>query len=134
MSASRWAAGFGACALAFSAGAFAQATKTSVKAGVYTDAQAASGEAIYKSKCASCHTPGYFTDRDFYTNFANKPLWELFDAISDSMPEDNPGSLKKEEYAQVIAFVLKLNKFPSGTTELPIDKDALTAILMQKPE
>ncbi len=134
MSASRWAAGFGAWALALSVSAFAQATKTSVKAGVYTEAQAVSGEAIYKGKCASCHTPGYFTDRDFYTNFASKPLWELFDAISDSMPEDNPGSLKKEEYAQVIAFVLKLNKFPAGTTELPTDKDALTAILMQKPE
>lgn len=134
MTLSSWTAGLGAWALAFSVGAFEHASQTSVKAGVYTEAQAASGEAIYKSKCASCHTPGYFTDRDFYTNFANKPLWELFDAISDSMPEDNPGSLKKEEYAQVIAFVLKLNKFPSGATALPVDKDALSAILMQKPE
>jgi hypothetical protein len=55
------------------------------------------------------------------------------DVISDSMPEDNPGSLKHEEYTQVIAYVLKLNKFPAGTTELPADKDGLSNILLEKP-
>ena len=60
---------------------------------------------------------------------------QLFDGhvISDSMPEDNPGSLKKEEYADVIAYLLKLNNFPAGADELPSDKDALSAILMEKP-
>jgi len=57
----------------------------------------------------------------------------MFDVISDSMPEDNPGSLKKEEYADVIAYLLQLNKFPAGASELPPDKDALSAILMEKP-
>lgn len=113
--------------------AIAAQEKKSVKAGVYTAAQADRGEALFKSRCASCHAPGYFTDDNFYTNFANKPLWELFDVVSDSMPEDDPGSLKKEEYADVISYLLKLNKFPSGDVDLPIDKDALSAILMEKP-
>ena len=86
-----------------------------------------------RSKCASCHAPNRFTDDLFYTSFAGKPLWEMFDVISDSMPEDNPGSLKKEEYADVIAYLLKLNNFPAGDVDLPIDKDALSAILMEKP-
>jgi mono/diheme cytochrome c family protein len=107
--------------------------KTSVKAGVYTAAQADRGQALFRSKCASCHAPNRFTDDFFYTSFAGKPLWEMFDVISDSMPEDNPGSMKKEEYADVIAYLLKLNNFPAGATELPIDKDALSAILMEKP-
>ena len=107
--------------------------KKSVKAGVYTAAQADRGLALYRSKCASCHAPNRFTDEFFYTSFAGKPLWEMFDVISDSMPEDNPGSLKKEEYADVIAYLLKLNNFPTGETDLPIDKDALSAILMEKP-
>ena len=118
--------------LAFAATSAAQ-EKKSVKAGVYTAAQAGRGEALFKSKCSSCHTPGYFTDDNFYTNYAGKPLWELFDVISDSMPEDNPGSLKKEEYADVIAFLLQLNRFPTGDTDLPIDKDVLSGILMEKP-
>jgi len=108
--------------------------KKSVKAGVYTEAQAVRGQALFKTKCASCHAPNYFADDLFYMNFAGKPLWELFDVISDSMPEDNPGSLKKEEYADVIAYLLQLNKFPTGSADLPIDKEALSAILMEKPQ
>ena len=83
-----------------------------MKAGVYTAAQADRGQALFRSKCASCHAPNRFTDDLFYTSFAGKPLWEMFDVISDSMPEDNPGSMKKEEYADVIAYLLKLNNFP----------------------
>jgi mono/diheme cytochrome c family protein len=107
--------------------------KTSVKSGVYTAAQADRGVSIFKSKCASCHAPNRFTDDLFYTSFAGKPLWEMFDVISDSMPEDDPGSLKKEEYADVIAYLLKLNNFPAGQTELPTDREALSAIMMERP-
>ena len=107
--------------------------KKSVKAGVYTAAQADRGVTLFRSKCASCHAPNRFTDDLFYMSFAGKPLWEMFDVISDSMPEDNPGSLKKEEYADVIAYLLKLNNFPAGDTDLPIDKDALSLIMMEKP-
>ena len=107
--------------------------KKSVKAGVYTAAQAERGQTMFKSKCASCHAPNRFTDDLFYTSFAGKPLWEMFDVISDSMPEDNPGSLKKEEYADVIAYLLKLNNFPAGEVDLPTEKEALSAILMEKP-
>ena len=116
------------CAVAVSA-----QEKKSVKAGVYTAAQAERGITLFRSKCASCHAPNRFTDDLFYTSFAGKPLWEMFDVISDTMPEDNPGSMKKEEYADVIAYLLKLNSFPAGATELPIDKDALSAIMMEKP-
>jgi mono/diheme cytochrome c family protein len=114
------------------AGAAAQ-EKKSVKAGVYTAAQADRGQSLFRSKCASCHAPNRFTDDLFYTSFAGKPLWEMFDVISDSMPEDNPGSLKKEEYADVIAYLLKLNNFPTGETDLPTDKEALSLIQMEKP-
>lgn len=112
---------------------FAAQEKKSVKAGVYTAAQAERGQSLYRSKCASCHAPNRFTDDLFYLSFAGKPLFEMFDVISDSMPEDNPGSMKKEEYADVIAYLLQLNRFPAGETELPTDKDALSKILMEKP-
>ena len=57
----------------------------------------------------------------------------MFDVISDSMPEDDPGGMKKEEYADVIAYLLKLNNFPAGDTDLPTSKDALSQILFVKP-
>lgn len=121
-----------ACLAALSAGIVAQ-DKRSVKAGVYTAAQSDRGQALFRSKCASCHAPNRFTDDLFYTSFAGKPMWEMFDVISDTMPEDNPASMKPEEYVDVMAYLLKLNNFPTGDTELPVGKDALSAILMEKP-
>ena len=111
----------------------AQETK-SVKAGVYTAEQADRGMSLYKSRCASCHAPNRFTDDQlFLTPYAGKPLWEMFDVISDSMPEDDPGGMKPEEYADVIAYLLKLNGFSTGQTDLPTSKDALSLILFEKP-
>ena len=129
-----WGLGLAAWGLALIlASSVSAQEKKSVRTGVYTAAQADRGTTLFRSKCASCHAPSRFTDDLFYTSFAGKPLWEMFDVISDSMPEDNPGSLKKEEYADVIAYLLKLNNFPPGETDLPIDKEALSAIMMEKP-
>ena len=129
-------AGLAACAvLLVSASSLAMGgqDKMSVKAGVYTAAQAERGLALYKSQCASCHAPNRFTDDLFYTSFAGKPLWEMFDVISDTMPEDKPGSMKPEEYVDVMAYLLQLNRFPAGEVDLPTGKDGLGAILMEKP-
>lgn len=106
----------------------------SVKTGVYTAAQADRGQALFRSKCASCHAPNRFTDDLFYTSFAGKPLWEMFDVISDTMPEDDPGGMKPEEYVDVMTYLLKLNNFPTGEADLAPGKDALSAILMEKPQ
>ena len=114
--------------------AAAQGQMKSVTAGVYTQAQADRGQTVFRAKCASCHAPNRFTDDLFYTSFADKPLWELFDVISDSMPEDNPGSLKPEEYADVIAYLLKLNGFATGAEDLTPAKDVLSGIRMEKPK
>lgn len=108
-------------------------SQKSVKAGVYTAAQADRGQVLFRSKCASCHAPNRFTDDLFYTSFAGKPMWEMFDVISDTMPEEAPGSMKPEEYVDVMAYLLRLNAFPTGDTELPVGKDALSAIVMEKP-
>jgi len=106
----------------------------SVKAGVYTAEQADRGVALFKGKCASCHAPNRFTDDQmFLTPYAGKPMWAMFEVISDSMPEDDPGGMKPEEYADVIAHLLRLNGFPTGQTELPTSKDALSLILFEKP-
>ena len=106
----------------------------SVKSGVYSASQAERGEVLYKKYCASCHAPSRFTDDQlFLTPYAGKPLWEMFEVISDSMPEDNPGGLKPGEYADVIATLLKMNGFPTGQEDLPRSKDVLTTIRFEKP-
>lgn len=132
MTIARAAIAVAAVALATAAGLSAQDAK-SVRAGVYSAAQADRGLALYNTKCASCHAPNRFTDDLFYTSFADKPLWEMFDVISDTMPEDKPGSMKPDEYVDIMAYLLKLNGFPAGANDLPTGKDALSAITMEKP-
>lgn len=126
--------GVGALSAAGAIGAMEMQDTRSVKTGVYTFEQAERGVALYKQKCASCHAPSRFTDDQlFLTPYAGKPMWEMFEVISDSMPEDDPGGMKAEEYAAVIAHLLRLNGFPTGQTELPTSKDALSLIVFEKP-
>jgi hypothetical protein len=49
------------------------------------------------------------------------------------MPEDDPGGMKPEEYADVIAYLLRLNGFQTGQDELPTSKDALSLIVFERP-
>lgn len=115
------------------AGAAARATgvvQRSVNDGVYTTAQADRGAKIFGTTCTACHDPARFTGDEFVSTWAGRPLADLFGAVQ-TMPEDNPGSLKAQEYADVIAFFLELNKFKTGTTELP--SDGMRSITMEKP-
>jgi len=44
------------------------------------------------------------------------------------MPQDNPGALTREQDADVIAFVLSINKLPAGKAELPAQSEMLKQI------
>jgi mono/diheme cytochrome c family protein len=110
---------------------FAQAPK-SVNDGVYTAAQADRGAAVFKTTCTACHDTAKFTGNDFLSGWVGKPIHELYDTVHTTMPEDNPGSLKPQQYVDVIAYFLKLNGYPVGTTELPVTEDALKAIKFDK--
>lgn len=100
----------------------------STSTGVYTTAQAERGEQTYSNNCLGCHTTSSYTAASFRAAWNGRPIWELFSFISDTMPEDFPGALSPKEYAQVIAYVLKLNRVPAGQTELPPDPEALKKI------
>jgi mono/diheme cytochrome c family protein len=105
-----------------------QAGKT-VNDGVYTAAQAERGEKVFAETCTACHDAERFTGAEFVGNWQGQPLQALF-AMVNTMPEDNPGSLKPEQYADVLAYFLKLNDYPAGKTDLPSGADALKGIGM----
>jgi hypothetical protein len=48
------------------------------------------------------------------------------------MPEDNPGSLKQQEYGDIIAYFLSLNTYPTGEKELEGSGAAMAAIKIEK--
>lgn len=127
-------AALGASAMAWAvtvtAAAGAQAPSRTVNDGVYSAGQASRGEALFQSTCTTCHDTGRFTGTDFVSAWSGKPLATLMDALK-TMPEDNPGSLSAQQYGDVMAYFLSLNKYPTGGEELKADPDVLAKIEMQ---
>src|SRR5258708_29822615 len=95
--------------------------------GIYTDSQAARGEAGFRESCASCHGQKLegrgqippLAGSDFISNWNGMTVGDLFEKIQVSMPADRPGQLSKEQNAGILAYILKFNKFPTGSKELP---------------
>ena len=112
--------------------AAAQAPTKSTNDGVYTEAQAARGKAVFEAKCTGCHEPSRFTGETFFESFNNKPMKELWDIASGTMPEDNPGGLKQQEYADIMAYFLQLNEFKPGDAELQASAAAMAAIKIER--
>ena len=96
--------------------------------GVYTTGQAERGEQRFKTTCSSCHTPGSFGGGAFADRWYGQTMGEVFDFVSNAMPENDPGGLSKEEYANVLAFILKVNGYTAGDSELPTTPAELKAL------
>ena len=120
----------------------AQPTK-SVWDGVYTEEQAKRGAPLYSEQCASCHGPELMGGEmapplatgDFISGWDGLTVGDLFERIRISMPQNAPGSLSRQQNADILAFVLSKGNFPAGTTELPGATDVLNTIkfVAQKP-
>jgi mono/diheme cytochrome c family protein len=104
---------------------------------VYTDAQAASGRQIYYRACANCHGEDLagkvgpaLTGRQFHQMVAAQKMTAsmLFHFIATQMPQSKPGSLTPAQYAEIMAFILKQNGYPAGSTPLTVDSQDLGKI------
>jgi S-disulfanyl-L-cysteine oxidoreductase SoxD len=114
----------------------APAETRSVWDGVYTEEQAKRGETVYGKECAACHgdmlTGGEsappLTGGVFQANWNGLTLGDLFDRIRKTMPLSKPGRLTRQQDADVLAFMLSINKFPTGKTELYRQSEMLKEI------
>jgi mono/diheme cytochrome c family protein len=109
-----------------------QVPTKSTNDGVYTKAQSERGQKVFGEKCTACHEPSRFSGEAFHESWDNKALKELWDVASGTMPEDNPGSLKQQEYADILAYFLSLNAYPAGEAELEGNAAAMAAIKVEK--
>ena len=108
--------------------------------GVYTDAQAARGLALYQERCAMCHGDALggglappLSGSAFIAAWGAQPLWELASKIRNTMPANDPGKLTPSQSADLVAHILQAGKFPSGRTELGADEAALKSIGLPGP-
>jgi cytochrome c553 len=114
----------------------------SVLDGVYTEEQAKRGQARYR-RCLLCHLDELQGDaarqiapiagEAFLEKWSSHTVKELFEKTSTTMPQDSPGSLSPQEYADVLAYVFQVNKLPAGKEELGAQNDQLDRILIEKP-
>ena len=112
------------------------AQSSSVWDGVYTDDQAKRGQPLYSRHCASCHGEQLTGGEDsppltcgaFLANWNGLTMGDLFERIRVSMPQDRPGRLSRQQNADILAYVLSVNQFPPGKTELAIDTERLKQI------
>jgi len=118
-------------------------TTSSVWDGVYTEEQSKRGQALYTKECAACHGTELSGGEEapplsggtFMSNWSGLTLGQLFERIRVSMPQGSPGSLSRQQNADILAYILGFNQFPAGKTELQKDTELLKQIRFeaQKP-
>lgn len=105
--------------------------------GVYTEAQAEQGAAVYNGACAMCHggrLDGAPDDGDmlpapplaryyFLQNWDGVSLGALFSYTRATMPKSNPSYLNDEDYAAIVAHMLATTGAPAG--DVPLSSDPL---------
>lgn len=121
-----------------------QAESRSVWDGVYTEEQAKRGESLYQRECKTCHgdtlaggeSAPPLTGGAFLANWNGLTLGDLFERIRKTMPQNAPGKLNRQQNADILAFLLSANKFPTGKTELSRQAEFLKEIRFEavRPE
>lgn len=117
--------------------AMAQDRPTDIWEGVFTEEQVERGEEAYMAECAVCHgqelvsedqeVPA-LTQPAFRWSWQTRTIAEKYERTVTTMPPDRPGSLDDQTYADIIAFILHFNGYPTGETELPPDMDYLQQV------
>jgi S-disulfanyl-L-cysteine oxidoreductase SoxD len=121
--------------------ALPQAARTTNDA-VFTAEQAKRGEVLYQFICATCHGPALtgieaappLAGTTFGASWTGAVVGDLFERIRVSMPQDKPGTLGRQQAADVVAYILSFNKAPAGRAELPGDAEVLKAITIVSPQ
>ena len=104
--------------------------------GIYNDAQSTRGAKIYKDSCARCHgetlqgdgTAGALSGPGFLSDFDGVTLADIVDRTRKTMPDDDPGTMSRQQIVDALTYVLSANKFPKGDRELPTQADVLSQI------
>jgi hypothetical protein len=124
--------------------------------GVYTTQQAQRGEPLYRRYWADCHGPDLLGRTDvppppaprpgmvtwvgtpplkgetFISNWTDLSVGDIFERNRISMPQNAPGSLSRQQNADILAYILQENGYSAGAGELATMKEALDTIRVGK--
>lgn len=100
---------------------------------LYTAQQATAGAGIYVQSCAMCHGADLqggggpaLIGQGFASAGSDDTIGSVFSVITQQMPATAPGSLTHEQDEDEMAYILKQNGYPAGSTGL-VYKDSMTS-------
>jgi S-disulfanyl-L-cysteine oxidoreductase SoxD len=107
-------------------------------AGWFTREQAGRGRVQYRTQCASCHADNLtgigpappLAGSAFLSKWSVSSVFDLFERMRTTMPQNAPQSLGVASYADIAAFILRANNFPAGDADLPTDAERLRKMPM----
>ena len=108
----------------------AVAPEASSDGSFYTSRQATRCDGLFRDNCVSCHSASEFAGASFQRRWRNRAVGDIYEFVLYSMPDDNPGGLPEQTYADIVAYLLSLNDFPAGDSELPTSLEALMMMKM----
>ena len=99
------------------------------QAATFSADQAARGKEIFDRQCAECHHmtlkgSGHgpeLAGPNFMAKWQNQAVSDLITFTSRTMPPSTPGSLPEASYADLVAYMLKVNGAAAGDTALQAD-------------
>ncbi|MEK6323555.1 MAG: cytochrome c [Acidobacteriota bacterium] len=107
--------------------------------GVYTNDQVKRGEVLYAQHCSSCHGPDLsgndeaapMTGPAFLANWDGLSVADLSERVRVSMPPNNLGRLSRQQIVDILSYVLSVNSFPAGKTELDPKAELLKQVRIE---
>src|SRR5687767_8314593 len=110
--------------------------------GVYSEAQAKRGDVLYKEQCAACHGDNLegsgpmppLAGKDFLANWGGKTVGDLYEKTQTTMPATAPGTLSPEQAADIVAYMLSKDNYPSGSAALEGKMEPLLKIKIEEPK
>ncbi len=94
----------------------------------FSDEQADRGRNVFRTSCTECHYTSEFSDRQFKFKWRRRSAGDLYGHMMSTMPEDAPASLEPQAYADLVAYILRMNGVEPGAGELPPDEIRLDAL------
>mgnify|MGYP001278675616 CR=1 FL=1 len=95
--------------------------------GFFTRVQASRGGRRFEQLCTDCHRVNEIR-RIWFGGERHKTAASLYNVISTTMPDSNPGGLDIDQYVDILAFLLSSNGYTDGDIELLPDLGILEGI------
>ena len=117
-------------AVTFAAGVLGACTAVALADGTpwFSKEQVASGRWQYSQRCSVCHgaqlqgtgAPA-LTGSTFERQWNGKTVKDFYDYVHDQMPLGQAGSLKPQQYADIVAYIVALSGIEAGTEKFTPD-------------